>query len=41
MEAGHCRWKTLQAKRLAETGDGLEHPDDELGRVGAEGVVDW
>jgi DNA-binding XRE family transcriptional regulator len=27
MMAGHSRWKTLQAKRLAETGDVMEHPE--------------
>jgi TetR/AcrR family transcriptional regulator, tetracycline repressor protein len=29
MMAGHSRWKTLQAKRLAETGDIVEHPEYE------------
>jgi transcriptional regulator with XRE-family HTH domain len=29
MMAGHSRWKTLQAKRLAETGDTAEHPEYE------------
>jgi DNA-binding XRE family transcriptional regulator len=29
MMAGHSRWKTLQAKRLAEAGDVAEHPDYE------------
>src|SRR5580658_714596 len=29
MMAGHSRWKTLQAKRLAEAGDIAEHPDYE------------
>ena len=29
MMAGHSRWKTLQAKRLAETGDAAEHPEYE------------
>ena len=27
--AGHSRWKTLQAERLAETGDVIEHPEYE------------
>jgi transcriptional regulator with XRE-family HTH domain len=27
--AGHSRWRTLQAKRLAETGDVREHPEYE------------
>jgi DNA-binding XRE family transcriptional regulator len=27
--AGHSRWKTLQARRLAETGDAAEHPEYE------------
>ena len=27
--AGHSRWKALQAKRLAETGDAAEHPEYE------------
>ncbi len=27
--AGHSRWKTLQARRLAETGDAGEHPEYE------------
>ena len=27
MTAGHSRWKTLQAKRLADTGDVVEHPE--------------
>ena len=27
--AGHSRWKTLQAKRLAETGEVVEHPEYE------------
>ena len=27
--AGHSRWNTLQAKRLAEAGDIAEHPDYE------------
>ena len=27
--AGHSRWKTLRAKRLAEAGDVAEHPDYE------------
>lgn len=27
MMAGHSRWKSLQAKRLAETGDTVEHPE--------------
>lgn len=27
--AGHSRWRTLQAKRLAETGDAREHPEYE------------
>lgn len=27
--AGHSRWRTLQAKRLAETGDIREHPEYE------------
>jgi DNA-binding XRE family transcriptional regulator len=31
--AGHSRWKTFQAKRLAEAGDIAEHPDyDQAGR---------
>src|ERR1700722_4077018 len=29
MMAGHSRWKTLQAKRLAETADAVEHPEYE------------
>jgi hypothetical protein len=29
MMAGHSRWKTLQARRLAETGDAGEHPEYE------------
>ena len=29
MMAGHSRWKALQAKRLAETGDIVEHPEYE------------
>jgi transcriptional regulator with XRE-family HTH domain len=29
MMAGHSRWRTLQAKRLAETGDVREHPEYE------------
>jgi len=29
MMAGHSRWKTLQARRLAETGDAVEHPEYE------------
>jgi DNA-binding XRE family transcriptional regulator len=29
MMAGHSRWKTLQAKRLAEAGDVAENPDYE------------
>jgi DNA-binding XRE family transcriptional regulator len=33
MMAGHSRWKTLQAKRLAETGGVAEHPEyDQAGR---------
>ena len=27
--AGHSRWKTLQAKRLAQTGDVVGHPEYE------------
>ena len=27
--AGHSRWKTLQVKRLAETGEVVEHPEYE------------
>jgi DNA-binding XRE family transcriptional regulator len=27
MMARHSRWKTLQARRLAETGDAGEHPE--------------
>ena len=27
--AGHSRWKTLQARRLVETGDAGEHPEYE------------
>ena len=27
--AGHSRWKTRQARRLAETGDACEHPEYE------------
>ena len=27
--AGHSRWKTLQARRLTETGDAGEHPEYE------------
>lgn len=27
--AGHSRWRTLQAKRLAETGAAVEHPEYE------------
>lgn len=27
--AGHSRWKTLQAKRLEETGEAAEHPEYE------------
>ena len=27
--AGHSRWKTLQARRLAETADAVEHPEYE------------
>ena len=27
--AGHSRWRTLQARRLAETGDVREHPEYE------------
>jgi len=27
--AGHSRWKTLQARRLAETGEAGEHPEYE------------
>jgi DNA-binding XRE family transcriptional regulator len=27
MMAGHSRWKTLQARRLEETGDAVEHPE--------------
>jgi len=29
MMAGHSRWKTLQARRLAETGDAGAHPEYE------------
>jgi DNA-binding XRE family transcriptional regulator len=29
MMAGHSRWKTLQARRLAETGDAVEHSEYE------------
>jgi transcriptional regulator with XRE-family HTH domain len=29
MMAGHSRWKTLQAKRLAEADDAAEHPEYE------------
>jgi transcriptional regulator with XRE-family HTH domain len=29
MMAGHSRWRTLQAKRLAEAGDVREHPEYE------------
>ena len=29
MMAGHSRWKTLQARRLAETGDAVEHREYE------------
>jgi predicted XRE-type DNA-binding protein len=29
MMAGHSRWKTLQATRLAEAGDVAEHPEYE------------
>ena len=29
MMAGHSRWKALQARRLAETGDAGEHPEYE------------
>jgi DNA-binding XRE family transcriptional regulator len=29
MMAGHSRWKALQAKRPAETGDIVEHPEYE------------
>ena len=27
--AGHSRWKTLQAKRLVETGEVVDHPEYE------------
>lgn len=33
--AGHSRWKTLRARRLAETGDIVEHPEyEQAGRAG-------
>jgi len=38
--AGHSRWKTLRAKRLAEAGDVAEHPDyEQAGRDLSECLI--